>query len=202
VGVVIRRAQAADSGRFVEFETGADLKTAVSKLDGQEFKGAVVHCAADVSLSCRTVLNLELISPQIQDERDLRNYRQRSPLARGRYGPPADEHYDRRGPPPARGYSPRGYRERSPGVRRPPPYDEYYDRGYARRTPPRDYGPPPPRRYEDPYEARGPPPPARGYDPYARADPYARPRSPPPARGYGSYGGGGGGYRGYDDRPY
>jgi hypothetical protein len=34
--------------RFVEFETAADLKTAVEKLDGQTFKGATVHCTADV----------------------------------------------------------------------------------------------------------------------------------------------------------
>ena len=46
------RKQRANTCRFVEFETGADLKTAVSKLDGQEFKGAVVHCAADVSSRC------------------------------------------------------------------------------------------------------------------------------------------------------
>lgn len=175
-----------DNKGFVEFETGADLKTAVEKLDGREFKGSVVHCISD-----------------IQDERDLRQYRQRSPLARGRYGPPADDYYDRRGPPPPRAYSPRGYRERSPGRARPPPYDEYYDRGYARRSPPpREPYPPPPRRYEEPYDSRAPPPPARGYDPYARGDPYARPRSPPPARGYGSYGGGGGSYGGYDDRRY
>ncbi|KAK5278220.1 hypothetical protein LTR40_009429, partial [Exophiala xenobiotica] len=168
-----------DGKGFVEFETPADLKTAVEKLDGQTFKGATVHCIAD-----------------IQEERpDARSYRQRSP-PRGRH--PTDDYYDRRGPPP-RGWSPRGYRERSPGRR--PPMDDYYDRGYGRRTPPRDYGPPPPRRYDaDPYDARGPPPPppARGYgDPYARnGDPYARPRSPP--RGYGY----GGGYGGYDDRRY
>lgn len=41
----------ADYSRFVEFETAADLKTAVSKLDGQEFKGATVHCASDVRLA-------------------------------------------------------------------------------------------------------------------------------------------------------
>jgi len=160
---------------FVEFETSADLKSAVEKLDGKEFKGATVHC-----------------TPDIQDERpDARSYRQRSP-ARGRY----DDYYDRRGPPPpARGWSPRGYRERSPGRR--PPVDDYYDRGYGRRTPPpRDYGPPP-RRYDpDPYDARGPPPPARGYEPYQRTgDPYGRPRTPP--RGY--YGGG---YGSYDERRY
>merc|ERR1711939_480008 len=109
-----------DGKGFVEFETQADLKTAVEKLDGQTFKGATVHCIAD-----------------IQDERpDARSYRQRSP-PRGRH--PTDDYYDRRGPPP-RGWSPRGYRERSPG-RRPPT-------------------PPPARGYGDPY--------ARNGDPYAR----------------------------------
>ncbi|KAL2408391.1 hypothetical protein ABEF95_002416 [Exophiala dermatitidis] len=172
-----------DGKGFVEFETQADLKTAVEKLDGQTFKGATVHCVAD-----------------IQDERpDMRSYRQRSP-PRGRYGP-MDDYHDRRGPP-QRGWSPRGsgYRERSPG-RRPPPDDYYdrYERGYGRRTPPpRDYPPPPPRRYDgDPYDSRGPPPPpVRGYgDPYRNGDPYGpRPRSPP--RGYGY----GGGYGGYDGR--
>lgn len=34
--------------RFVEFETAADLKVAVDKLDNQEFKGANVRCVADV----------------------------------------------------------------------------------------------------------------------------------------------------------
>lgn len=33
---------------FVEFETAADLKSAVEKLDGREFKGVTVHCTADV----------------------------------------------------------------------------------------------------------------------------------------------------------
>ena len=48
---VYRQDNEADWCSFVEFETGADLKTAVSKLDGQEFKGAVVHCTSDVSPS-------------------------------------------------------------------------------------------------------------------------------------------------------
>jgi hypothetical protein len=39
---------------FVEFETAADLKTAVEKLDGLEFKGQQVQCVADVSLRCST----------------------------------------------------------------------------------------------------------------------------------------------------
>jgi hypothetical protein len=38
---------------FVEFETAADLKTAVEKLDGREFKGVRVTCVADV---CSTIL--------------------------------------------------------------------------------------------------------------------------------------------------
>ncbi len=38
--------------RFVEFETAADLKTAVEKLDGQTFKGATVHCVSDVRTVC------------------------------------------------------------------------------------------------------------------------------------------------------
>ena len=33
---------------FVEFETASDLKTAVEKLDRQDFKGSVVECTADV----------------------------------------------------------------------------------------------------------------------------------------------------------
>ena len=34
---------------FVEYETAADLVSAVEKLDGQEFKGATVRCISDVS---------------------------------------------------------------------------------------------------------------------------------------------------------
>jgi hypothetical protein len=37
--------------RFVEFETAADLSTAVEKLDNREFKGRTVHCVANVSHS-------------------------------------------------------------------------------------------------------------------------------------------------------
>lgn len=39
----------AHSSSFVEFETAADLKTAVEKLDGREFKGVRVGCTANVS---------------------------------------------------------------------------------------------------------------------------------------------------------
>lgn len=169
----------------------------MEKLDGREFKGVTVKCVANVC-NRDSHVSAQTNPLQIQDERpDARSYRQRSP-PRGRY---YDE-YDRRGPPPPRGWSPRGYRERSPGRRPPPPAEDYYARdGYGRRSPPRgDYGPPP-RRYDDPYDARPPPPPGRGYsDPYARGpDPYARPRSPP--RGGGGYGYGGG-YGGYDERRY
>ncbi|KAE8388757.1 hypothetical protein BDV23DRAFT_108004 [Aspergillus alliaceus] len=143
---------------FVEFETANDLKTAIEKLDGRDFKGSRVSCVADPA-----------------DERPFRDpYRSRSPR---RSYPPVEE-YDRRFPPP-RGYSPRAhYRERSPvPLRR-----EYYDRdGYGRRTPPRpridDY-PPPRRPYDDPYDVR-PPPPPRYDDPYMPPRPYGRPRSPP-----------------------
>ena len=37
-----------DTLRFVEFETAADLKTAVDKLDNKDFKGSNVHCISDV----------------------------------------------------------------------------------------------------------------------------------------------------------
>lgn len=37
---------------FVEYETAADLATAVEKLDQHDFKGAPVTCVSDVSVSC------------------------------------------------------------------------------------------------------------------------------------------------------
>lgn len=37
-------------GSFVEFESANDLKTAVEKLDGREFKGSRVTCVADVGI--------------------------------------------------------------------------------------------------------------------------------------------------------
>ncbi|KAJ3465259.1 hypothetical protein MRS44_005917 [Fusarium solani] len=126
---------------FVEFETAADLRTAVEKLDGREFKGQRVQCVADTQ-------------PDVP-ARD--RGRSRSP-GRRPYPPPVDD-YERRGPP--RGYSPRrdgyGYRDRSP--RR-----DYYDDRARYRSPPRrpmeDYPPPPPRgRYDDPYRRDYPPPP-------------------------------------------
>ncbi|KAF7715687.1 RNA recognition motif-containing protein [Penicillium ucsense] len=151
-----------EQGRgFVEFETANDLKTAVEKLDQNEFKGSRVTCVADI---------------QPYEDRPYRDpYRSRSPR---RPYPPMDD-YDRRFPAP-RGYSPRDhYRERSPVPMRP----GYYDRdGYGRRTPPRsrmdEYGPPR-RPYEDPYDPRPPPPPRHYDDPYLAARPYGRPRSPP-----------------------
>lgn len=38
----------ANTCSFVEYETGADLDSAVAKIDGTEFKGSMVHAAADV----------------------------------------------------------------------------------------------------------------------------------------------------------
>ncbi|EED19524.1 electron transfer flavoprotein-ubiquinone oxidoreductase [Talaromyces stipitatus ATCC 10500] len=165
-----------DGRGFVEFESHADLKTAVEKLDGRELKGSQVTCVADVQPA--------------EERAPYRDpYRSRSPPRRGY--PPMDD-YDRRGPP--RGYSPRQhYRERSPQALR----RDYYDRdGYGRRSPPRprmeDY-PPPRRPYDDPYDARPPPPPPpRHYDdPYFGGRSYGRPRSPPR-----------GDYPPYDRRPY
>jgi len=127
-----------DGKGFVEFETAADLKTAVDKLDGREFKGARVTCIADAQ-------------PDMPRDR----IRSRSPNRRPY---PVDD-YDRRGPPPR--YSPRrdGYRDRSP-----PRRGYYDDRGRYERSPPRPRGPvddyPPPTRsraYEDPYRRDYPP---------------------------------------------
>jgi len=158
-----------DGRGFVEFETAADLKTAVEKLDNQEFKGATVRCTADT-----------------QDEVPRDRFRSRSPPARRPYGPP-DDYYSRR--PPPRGYSPRRdeYRRHSP--RR----DDYYSRDRYRSPPrggrPIDDGYPPVRApyREDPY----PPPPSHRYEgPYTNGS-YDRgaprpPRSPPRAS-YGGY---------------
>jgi RNA recognition motif-containing protein len=163
---------------FVEFETAADLRTAIEKLDGREFKGSRVQCIADVSVteSCSPMRGsrLILLSSKTQPEMPARaeRGRSRSPGGRRPYAPPAED-YDRRGPPPPRGYSPRreayGYRDRSP--RR-----EYYDDRARYRSPPRrpmdEYGPPR-GRYEDPYRRDYPPPPPA--DPYANGRPYDRP---------------------------
>jgi len=159
-----------DGKGFVEFETAADLRTAVEKLDGREFKGARVTCVADTQ-------------PDLPRDRN----RSRSPGRR-----PYPDDYDRRGPP--RGYSPRrdGYRDRSP-----PRRGYYDDRGRYDRTPPRARGPvddyPPPARsrgYDDGYRRDYPPPP----DPYMNGHPRPYDRSsardfplrdaPYPSRGY------------------
>lgn len=127
---------------FVEFETAADLKTAVEKLDGREFKGVSVTCTADTQ-------------PDFPRDR----VRSRSPAYRRPH--PADD-YDRRGP--ARGYSPRreSYRDRS--LPRRGYYEE--DRPHYGRSPVRPRGAaedyPPPRRgggFEDPYRRDYPPEP-------------------------------------------
>lgn len=186
---------------FVEFETAADLATAVDALDGKEFKEKVVRCVANVSfrspvLSLRqsrprpeTRRDPRLISIQAQPDPPMRDRgRSRSPPGRRSYAPPGDD-YDRRGPP--RGYSPRrdgyrdGYRERSP------PRREYYDDRARYRSPPRrgpvdDY-PPPRGRYDDPYRRDYPPP-----DPYVNGRPYDRPPPrdfPPRDAGYAREGG-------------
>ncbi|ORX99683.1 hypothetical protein BCR34DRAFT_495206 [Clohesyomyces aquaticus] len=183
-----------DGSGFVEYETEADLKTAVEKLDTREFKGSEVRCIQDVSqppppppFKPRAPYN-----GQTADDRGRDRYRSRSPAGRRGYPPaPYDDYYDRRAPP--RGYSPRGGAgARDEYRRRTPPRDFYesrerYGRASPRgRGPPEEYGPPRGRYGEDPYDARGPP--ARRYeDPYvnghsrpydARAPSPRRPRSP------------------------
>ncbi|KAL1896147.1 hypothetical protein Sste5346_004889 [Sporothrix stenoceras] len=142
----------------VEFETAQDLATAIEKLNQTEFRDKVVTCTA--------------ISHTDFQNRD--RGRSRSPR---RPYPPRDD-YDRRGPPPPRGYSPRrdgpGYRD---NYRDRSPRRDYYDDRMRYPSPPRrppmeDY-PPPQRRYDDPYRRDYPPP-----DPYANRGPYDRP--PPP----------------------
>lgn len=142
---------------FVEFETAADLKTAVEKLDNQDFKGSNVRCTADV---CHPCMPLSYPSPltctqtQAEIPRNDR-YRSRSPPSRrGGYSPAHGGYYNRREPPPPRDYSPRrdsGYRRRSPH-----PRHDYYERDHGR-----SYRSPPPRG-----DARGPP----------ISDPYPVPR--------------------------
>jgi len=175
----------------VEYETAADLKTAVEKLDRREFKGQEVSCVQEVSDPPPP----PPFKPRVPygaggpDDRGRDRYRSRSPIGRRGYPPaPYDEYYDRR--PPPRGYSPR----RDDYRRRTPPR-EFYDRDrYADRRagPPEEYGAPPRRYPDEPY-----PPPRRGYEePYANGHaprPYegrppspraARPRSPPRAGAY------------------
>ncbi|KAI9864316.1 MAG: hypothetical protein M1813_003236 [Trichoglossum hirsutum] len=148
-----------DGKGFVEFETAADLRTAVEKLDHLEFKGSRVSCVADT-----------------QEERPRERNRSRSPPPRRGPTPPMVD-YDRR----PRGYTPpprrHEYRERSP--RR-----DYYDSRDRYRSPPRIRGPPddgyppPHRRYpDDPYDRV----PRRGFEePYPPPTGYGRERLPSP----------------------
>ncbi|KAF2718863.1 hypothetical protein K431DRAFT_340453 [Polychaeton citri CBS 116435] len=189
---VNRDRDANGSGKgYVEYETAADLTSAVEKLDNHEFKGSNVRCISDPQT-------------EIPRPRETR-YRSRSPGYRGRgYGPPPVDDYDRR--PPPRGYSPRRdeyYRRRTP-----PPRGGYYDDPREERygPPPRrgppvdDYPPPPPRGAYRDDRGYGPPPPIRDYppEPYPNGrEPYSRGPPLSPRRddraGYG---------RDYPPRPY
>ncbi|KAK0628974.1 hypothetical protein B0T17DRAFT_505579 [Bombardia bombarda] len=137
---------------FVEFETAADLRTAVEKLDSREFKGQRVTCVANTQ-------------PDIPRDRA----RTRSPGPRRPHLPPIDE-YDRRGPP--RGYSPPrrdGYRDGYLDDYAPP-RGRYEDPYRA----PRDYPPDPYVNGRAAYDRRGPPPPE-----FPPRDGYAREPYPP-----------------------
>ncbi|KAL8891850.1 MAG: hypothetical protein Q9215_001175 [Flavoplaca cf. flavocitrina] len=70
-----------DGKGFVEFETAADLKVAVDKLDNNEFKGATVGCVSD---------------PQDEIPRNDRYGRSRSPPPGRRPYPPENGYYDLR----------------------------------------------------------------------------------------------------------
>lgn len=193
---------------FVEYETAADLASAVEKLDNSEFKGSTVRCISDVCFTLSEYGEMShayTFQPQSEIPRPRERYRSRSPggyRGRGGYGaPPGDDYYDRRGPP--RGYSPR----RDDYRRRTPPPRGYYDDGredrYGGGGPPRGGRPPaddypPPRGGAYPDDRYGPPPPRRGggayeADPYVNGhgrEPYGRPPSPRrEGRGYerGSY---------------
>ncbi|KAK0839320.1 hypothetical protein LTR91_017972 [Friedmanniomyces endolithicus] len=198
---------------YVEYETAADLLSAVEKLDNSNFKGSTVRCISDVRHpQFNTSMNMPVsydgrtdFHHQTQSDipRPRERYRSRSPGYRGGGGggrgygapPPADDYYyDRRGPP--RGYSPR----RDDYRRRTPPPRGYYDDpredryGPPRRGPPPEDYPPPPRGRYPPDDRYAAPPPPRGYaepEPYpnghVREQQYGRP--PSPRRGDG---------RGYD----
>ncbi|KAK5132692.1 hypothetical protein LTR08_008736 [Meristemomyces frigidus] len=220
---VNRERDAAGGKGFVEYETAADLTTAVEKLDNHDFKGSNVHCISDVHhpllytpqaysslLRCKTA---DYYQTQIDIPRPRERFRSRSPGYRGGrngYGaPPPDDYYDRRGGGPPRGYSPRrdDYRRRSP-----PPRGAYYeDPRDDRYGPPRGNGRPPMDDYPPPARARYPddryaaPPPPRGAypdEPYMNGhgrEPYGGGRPPVSprreGRGYER-----GGYEG--GRPY
>lgn len=209
---VNRERDPSGSGKgFVEYETAADLASAVEKLDSSEFKGSTVRCISDVSLLLYGITpRTHRFQPQADIPRPRERFRSRSPGSRGSrggYGPPPggdDYYYDRRGPP--RGYSPRrdDFRRRSP-----PPRGYYDDPREDRYGPPRGARPPiddyPPPRGGYPDDRYGPPPPRRGAyepEPYANGhgrEPYVGGRPPSPRRD-----GGGRGYDrgGYAERPY
>ncbi|KAL1888909.1 hypothetical protein Cpir12675_005998 [Ceratocystis pirilliformis] len=177
---------------FVEFETDADLRNAVEKLSSKEFRGKQVTCVADPQPDIPTT------------SRDFRG-RSRSPIPRGArytrqdmgpgsmsnygpysyYGPDPIDNFDRRGPPPPRGYSPRRDRYRDHFRDRSPPRRDYYDdrrAGYRsphRRPPMDDYDR---RPYDDSYRRDYAPPP----DSYGRPPIYDRPPRdyPPRESGY------------------
>ncbi|KNG81481.1 hypothetical protein ANOM_010498 [Aspergillus nomiae NRRL 13137] len=139
---------------FVEFETANDLKTAIEKLDGRDFKGSRVSCVADI---------------QPVDERPFHEYDRRFPPPRG-YSPRA--HYRERSPIPMR----RDYYDRDGYGRRTPPRPRIDDYPPPRRPYEDPYDvrpPPPPPRYEDPYMPPRPygrprSPPRGEYVPYDR----------------------------------
>ncbi|KAF8420648.1 pre-mRNA splicing factor [Tirmania nivea] len=142
-----------DGRGMVEFETHDDLREAVAKLDGTEFKGNRVTCIAEVT---------DVIPPPMNGggRGSGGRYRSRSPPPHRRYSPgPPRERGGGYSPPRRRDYSPRrDYRDRSP---RREAYSSYEraprDEPRSRYSPPRRGGGGPPPPVDD--GRRGPQPP-------------------------------------------
>ncbi|RMZ90966.1 hypothetical protein DV736_g1790, partial [Chaetothyriales sp. CBS 134916] len=120
---------------FVEFETSDDLKSAVEKLDGREFKGNTVHCTPDVSWSPRGYGRERSPGrrpPPPVDDYYERGYPRRSP-PRGEYGPPPRRYdSDPYTAPPPRGYPAEPYPRSSDPYGRPRSPPRYgYEGGYG-----------------------------------------------------------------------
>ncbi|KAL3962662.1 hypothetical protein ACCO45_004185 [Purpureocillium lilacinum] len=154
-----------DSGRgFVEFETAADLRTAVEKLDNREFKGQRVQCVADTQPDMPPETEAARALPDGDRTCHLSmspyGYRDRSPRReyyddRARYRSPPRRPMEDYPPPPPRGRYDDPYRRDYPA---PPP--DPYANGRTYDRPPRDFPPrepayPPREGYNREYERGG-----------------------------------------------
>ncbi|KAH7312238.1 hypothetical protein B0I35DRAFT_436478 [Stachybotrys elegans] len=128
---------------FVEFETAADLKTAVEKLDGLEFKGNRVQCFPDPDMPPRDRARSRSPGRRAYGgapppRRDGYGYRDRSP--RREY---FDDRTRYRSPPrrPVEEYGPPRGRYEDPYRRDYPPAPDPYANGRMYERPPREFAP-------------------------------------------------------------